>query len=273
MNSGPLGIFDSGLGGLTVLQSIKKALPDISTLYFGDSARAPYGTRSFETVYRYTRQGVQELFDRGCPLVILACNTASARALRTLQQKDLPMGGPSHRRILGVIIPAVELVGKHSSSGHVGILATEGTLRSGSYETEVAKRNPHLKVTLQAAPMLVPLVECGELTGKGSRHFVEKYVEELLKKDERIDTILLACTHYPHLMELFREVVPPHVILVDQGSLVADRLVDYFSRHPDMAQRLASGPSTFLCSERADIFRQRSEGLVKGHEEVIHRPW
>lgn len=251
-----IGVFDSGFGGLTILQNLKKVLPDYDFLYLGDNARAPYGSRSFETIYRYTLQSVRELFARGCPLVILACNTASARALRSIQQQILPVEFPD-RRVLGIIRPTAEEIGGFSKTGHIGIFATAGTVSSDSYAIEIKHFFPQLKVTQHACPMWVPLVENGERGTEGARFFVKKDVDALMAKDPDIDTVLLACTHYPLLEEEIRAALPPQVRLVFQGDIVADKTRDYLRRHPEMDGRLSKGGKTaFLTSDTAKFFEK-----------------
>lgn len=251
-----IGVFDSGFGGLTILRDLQKVLPQYDYLYLGDNARAPYGSRSFETIYRYTLQAVRELFSRGCPMVILACNTASARALRSIQQQVLPFEFPD-RRVLGIIRPTAEEIGRVSKTGHIGIFATAGTVSSGSYPIEINHFYPELKVTQHACPMWVPLVEYGERESDGARYFVKKEVEAVLREDPEIDTILLACTHYPLLEKAIRESTPPGVNLVFQGSIVADKTVDYLKRHPEIENRLAkNGKTSFLTTDTAEFFEK-----------------
>ena len=251
-----IGVFDSGFGGLTILRDLRAALPNYDFLYLGDNARAPYGSRSFETIFRYTLQCVRELFSRGCPLVILACNTASARALRSIQQQVLPVEFPD-RRVLGIIRPTTEEIGNYSRTRHIGIFATAGTVSSNSYQIEISHFFPELKVTQHACPMWVPLVENGEMGTEGARFFVKKEVEALLQQDPEIDTVLLACTHYPLLEREIREALPPHVRLVFQGKIVADKTVDYLNRHPEMDERLSrSGKMRFLTTDTAKFFEK-----------------
>ena len=235
---GPIGIFDSGFGGLTVLKDIRLKLPQYDYIYLGDNARAPYGTRSFDMVYNFTLQGVEALFDFGCPLVILACNTASAKALRTIQQKDLPKSSDPSRRILGVIRPTAEAVGAMSRSGHIGIFATPGTVASGSYDIEISNLHPHSISHGHACPMWVPLIENGEWNTPGADYFIQKDVESLLKNDPLIDTIVLGCTHYPIMAEKIRKFLSDDISLVSQGTIVADSLACYLERHPEMEKRL-----------------------------------
>ena len=237
---GPVGIFDSGYGGLTVFREIAARLPDLDFLYLGDNARTPYGTRSFETVYHYTLDAVRWLFARGCRLVVLACNTASAKALRTIQQKDLPALAPD-RRVLGVIRPVTERVGAYTQTGHIGLFATAGTVRSGSYVLEIHKFNPDLIVESEACPLWVPLIENGELDGPGTEYFVRKHVERLLSRDPKIDAIILGCTHYPLLAGLIARFLPPGIKLISQGPIVAEALQDYLRRHPEIDAVCAKG--------------------------------
>jgi glutamate racemase len=226
----PIGVFDSGYGGLTVLKEIIKRLPQYDYIYLGDNARAPYGNRSFETVYRYTLESVKWFFAQGCQLVILACNTASAKALRTIQQNDLPKID-KEKRVLGVIRPTTEVIGNLSGSKHVGILGTTGTISSNSYVLEIQKFFPELKVYQQACPMWVPLVENNEYDNHGTDFFIKKYIQQLLKQDVAIDTILLACTHYPLLLQKIKEYSPADMKILTQGEIVAKSLEDYLRRH------------------------------------------
>lgn len=254
MTYSPIGIFDSGYGGLTILRDIRRALPQYDYLYLGDNARAPYGNRSFELVYRFTLESVKALFDRGCHLVILACNTASAKALRSIQQCDLPAIDPT-RRVLGIIRPTVEKLDKLTRSGHVAILGTRGTIDSGSYNLEAAKLQPGITLTGHACPMWVPLVENGEAAGDGADYFVKKEIDRLMSTDPEIDTIVLGCTHYPLLIDKIRRYVPQSVDIVTQGTIVADSLTDYLRRHPEMARRCSQGGTLqFLTTESADKF-------------------
>lgn len=255
---GPIGVFDSGYGGLTVLREIRRTLPQYDYLYLGDNARAPYGTRSFEVVYEFTRQAVRYLFEQGCHLVILACNTASAKALRTIQQVDLPKFDPK-RRVLGVIRPTVEVVGKLSKSRHVGIMATEGTIRSCTYELEIAKLWPDIQVTGEACPMWVPLVENNEYESPGADYFVRTRIEHLMNLDPQIDSVILGCTHYPLLLGKIRQFMPEGVKIIEQGGYVAQSLKDYLLRHPEMEKRLTKeGTIRFLTTERAEQFQQKA---------------
>lgn len=256
MNPGPIGIFDSGYGGLTIFEKIREAMPGYDYIYLGDNARTPYGPRSFEVVYRFTRQAVMKLFDEGCQLVILACNTASAKALRTIQQKDLP-GWDTNRRVLGVIRPTVECMDQISRSKHIGIVGTNGTISSGSYSMEISKMFPHITVTGEACPMWVPLVENNEFASPGADYFVKKHLEHLLSVDPQIDTIVLGCTHYPLLIDKIRSFLPVGVTVFAQGEYVAASLQDYLLRHPEMDTRLTrTGNCRFLTTESADKFSE-----------------
>lgn len=230
----PIGIFDSGYGGLTVLKEIVKQLPGYDYLYLGDNARAPYGNRSFDTVYRYTLECVAWFFEQGCSLVVLACNTASAKALRTLQQKDLPLIAPG-KRVLGVIRPTTEVIGHFSKTKQVGILATSGTVLSGSYPIEIGKFFPDITVFQEACPMWVPLIENNEHTKPGADYFVRQHLQQLFANSAGIDTVLLACTHYPLLTEKIKQYLPVSVNLLTQGEIVAKSLADYLQRHPEIA--------------------------------------
>ncbi len=263
----PIGIFDSGFGGLTVLKEIAAVLPQYDYLYLGDNARAPYGSRSFETVYHYTLEGVKALFERNCHLVILACNTASAKALRTIQQKDLPHLAPQ-KRVLGVIRPTAELIGKYSRTNHIGILGTSGTVNSESYLVEIEKIFPNVVVTQEACPLWVPLIENNEHLSKGADYFIEKHVQQLMRKDSAIDTIILACTHYPIIATRIKQFLPPHVQLIAQGPIVSTSLVDYLQRHPELETKCSQqGSRVFLTTDLADTF-SKSGALFFG--EAIH---
>lgn len=249
-----IGIFDSGYGGLTILKEIKRRLPDYDYLYLGDNARAPYGSRSFDIVYDFTLQAVKALFDRGCPLVILACNTASAKALRSIQQNDLPHIDPS-RRVLGIIRPTVEVLPEYTSSGHIGLIATPGTVNSHSYRMELEKMHPRMIITEHACPMFVPLVENNEAHSPGADYFVRKYIDEIMKIDPEIDTLVLGCTHYPLLAEKIKKYLPPHVRILAQGEIVAESLADYLRRHPEMEMRCSRNATTkFLTTESPEKF-------------------
>jgi glutamate racemase len=258
IKAGPIGVFDSGYGGLTVLKEIMHKLPQYDYLYLGDNARAPYGTRSFETVYEYTLQCVDALFERGCRLVILACNTASAKALRTIQQKDLPVRDES-LRVLGVIRPTTELVGQLSKSKKVGVFATKGTVASQSYVVEINKFFPDIDVYQEACPMWVPLVENNEYNHEGADYFIEKHINHLLHQSPEIDTILLGCTHYPLLLNKIKQYVPNHIKLVAQGEIVANSLANYLQRHPEMEMYCSkNGNTQFLTTDDAASFEQQA---------------
>lgn len=253
-DKGPIGVFDSGYGGLTVLKEIVKGLPQYDYLYLGDNARSPYGNRSFDTVYHYTLQCVKWFFDQGCSLVILACNTASAKALRTIQQNDLPKIAPE-KRILGVIRPTAEIIGSFSESGSVGVLATNGTVVSESYPIEIAKFFPGIKVFQEACTMWVPLVEANEHNSHGADFFVKKNVENLFEKGEEIDVILLGCTHYPLLKDKIEEYMPVGVKLISQGEIVAKSLADYLLRHPEIELKCSkTGQRKFFTTDSASDF-------------------
>lgn len=234
----PIGVFDSGYGGLTVLKEFVDRLPQYDYLYLGDNARAPYGTRSFDTVYRYTLQCVKWLLQQNCPLIILACNTASAKALRSIQQNDLQKLDPE-ARVLGVIRPTTEIIGHHTKTNSIGILATSGTVQSQSYLIEIEKFFPGVKVQQEACPMWVPLVENNEHQNKGAAYFIEKHISNILNKDKQIDTLLLACTHYPLLKDQIKKHVPENVKLISQGEIVAESLKDYLYRHPEIETKIS----------------------------------
>lgn len=260
---GPIGIFDSGYGGLTIFDKIREAMPQYDYIYLGDNARTPYGTRSFEVVYRFTRQAVMKLFAEGCQLVILACNTASAKALRTIQQKDLPGWDPS-RRVLGVIRPTVELIDSLSHTKHVGILGTSGTISSGSYAIEIEKMFPHIRVAGEACPMWVPLVENNEFDSPGADYFVKKHLDHILTADPEIDTLVLACTHYPLLTEKIRSYLPSGITLFAQGEHVAESLQEYLKRHPEMDERLTrQAQCRFLTTESASKFSDAASVFLR----------
>ncbi|MEP6466700.1 MAG: glutamate racemase [Parafilimonas sp.] len=250
----PIGVFDSGYGGLTVLKEIRKKLPQYDYIYLGDNARAPYGNRSFETVYHYTWQCMQWFFKQNCPLVILACNTASAKALRTIQQNDLLKSFPG-KKILGVIRPTTEIVGNYSKTKHVGVLATSGTVASNSYAIEINKFFPDAKVVQQACPMLVPLIENNEFENEAADYFIQKYLHELLQKDAAIDTVLLACTHYPLIKKRIEKFLPANVQVIAQGEIVAASLEDYLQRHTEIETQLSKHQSIqfFTTDSTADF--------------------
>lgn len=267
---GPIGVFDSGYGGLTILSKFKEILPHNDFIYLGDNARTPYGTRSFEIVYEFTLQAVTRLFELGCHLVILACNTASAKALRSIQINNLPQIDPN-RRVLGVIRPTVECIDSITQSKHVGILATSGTIKSESYIMEVHKLFPEIKVTGQACPMWVPLVEYNEAQAPGADYFVKKYIDELLAKDNQIDTIILGCTHYPLLLPKIKQYVPEGIHIVSQGELVAKSLQDYLKRHPEMdAQCTCGGTCTYFTTEAEEKFADSASTFLNESIQVSH---
>ena len=256
LTPGPIGVFDSGYGGLTILSQIRERMPEYDFLYLGDNARTPYGTRSFEVVYEFTSQAVRTLFDMGCQLVILACNTASAKALRTIQQIDLPKIDP-RKRVLGIIRPTVEYLGDITSTRHVGILATSGTIKSQSYPLEIKKLFPDITVSGEACPMWVPLVENNEAQSEGTDYFVGRHIDSLLAKDDMIDTIILGCTHYPILYDKIRRHTPEHIKVITQGEYVGRSLMNYLERHPEMdALCTKQGTCRFLTTESVEIFRQ-----------------
>ena len=264
--AGPIGIFDSGYGGLTILDEVRQRLPQYDYLYLGDNARAPYGTRSYEVVYEFTWQAVRKLFEMGCHLVILACNTASAKALRTIQQRDLPVYAPN-RRVLGVIRPTVEYVGCTTRSRHVGVLGTTGTIQSESYPLEINKLFPDITVSGEACPMWAPLVENCEADKEGADYFVASNLRNLLQKDAAIDSLILGCTHYPLLLDKIRLYTPKNVEIVTQGVYVAERLEDYLTRHDEMRARCTIGGSCrFLTTERPEKFRELAGVFL--HEEI-----
>ena len=264
-NPGPIGIFDSGYGGLTILHGIRQLLPEYDYLYLGDNARAPYGPRSFDVVYEFTRQAVVKLFEMGCHLVILGCNTASAKALRTIQQNDLTKIDPE-RHVLGVIRPTAEVIGSLTTSNHVGVLATEGTIKSESYNLEIQKLHPDIKVSGVACPFWVPLVEYNEADSPGADYFVKKRIDEIMRKDPAIDTIILGCTHYPLLMPKILKYLPAGVRVVPQGEYVAESLKNYLERHPNIEQH---------CSKHATVHYLTTENPQKFQEQAqifLHEP-
>jgi len=267
--NGPIGVFDSGYGGLTILREIRRYLPDYDYVYLGDNARAPYGPRSFDVVYRFTLEAVKYLFRQGCPLVILACNTASAKALRTIQQEDLPHLDGS-RRVLGVIRPTVECLGS-ISRGTVGILGTSGTVRSQSYDMEIEKLYPGFTTVSQACPMWVPLVENDEADSPGADYFVKKYIDLLFAKNPDIDTVVLACTHYPLLYDKIRANVPAGTQVIRQGDIVAESLADYLNRHPEMESRcLKGGTCRYLTTENPATFTHLARIFLGEPVDVTH---
>ena len=265
-NPGPIGIFDSGYGGLTILHGIRQLLPEYDYLYLGDNARAPYGPRSFDVVYEFTRQAVVKLFEMGCHLVILGCNTASAKALRTIQQNDLPKIDPE-RRVLGIIRPTAEVIGDLTTSKHVGVLATEGTIKSESYDLEIHKLFPDIKVSGVACPFWVPLVEYNEADSPGADYFVKKRIDEIMRKDSDIDTIILGCTHYPLLMPKILKYLPAGVRVVPQGEYVAESLKSYLERHPNIEAKCSKGAGVhYLTTENPNKFKEQAQIFL--HEPV-----
>jgi glutamate racemase len=263
---GPIGIFDSGYGGLTILHGIRQLLPEYDYLYLGDNARTPYGTRSFEVVYEFTRQAVEKLFEMGCHLVILGCNTASAKALRSIQQNDLPKLDPN-RRVLGVIRPTAEVIGSLTHNRHVGIFATEGTIKSESYNLEIHKLFPDIQVTGVACPFWVPLVEYNEADSPGADYFVKKRIDQMLRLDPQIDTIILGCTHYPLLLPKIHKFMPRGIRIIAQGEYVACSLQSYFLRHPDMEQRCTkNGQTRYLTTENPERFKEQAQIFL--HEDI-----
>lgn len=267
---GPIGVFDSGYGGLTILSKIREALPQYDYIYLGDNARAPYGTRSFEIVYQFTLQAVTKLFEMGCHLVILACNTASAKALRSIQMNDLPTLDPT-RRVLGVIRPTVECIGNITRNGHVGILATAGTIKSESYPLEIRKLYPDISVSGVACPLWVSLVENNEATGPGADYFVRKYIDQLLTLDPLTDTVILGCTHYPLLLPKIQQYMPAHIRTVAQGGLVAESLKDYLHRHPEMDARCTrQGTCRYHTTEATEKFSESASTFLNQKIDVQH---
>lgn len=267
---GPIGVFDSGYGGLTILSELQKYLPQYDYLYLGDNSRAPYGSRSFDVIYQFTLQAVEYLFSRGCNLVILACNTASAKALRTIQQRDLPRIAPD-KRVLGVIRPTAEIVGEISKTNNVGVLGTIGTIQSSSYTLEIKKLFPDVVVAEQACPMWVPIIENLEIDNPGTDFFVKEYLDALLEKNDKIDTIILACTHYPLLISKIRKFLPSHIQIISQGEYVAKSLKDYLIRHPELDQYCSkNGLSHFLTTESAEKFSSMTEVFLNKEIQVEH---
>ena len=256
---GPIGVFDSGYGGLTVLKEITTKLPQYDYIYLGDNARAPYGSRSFETVYQYTWQNMQWFFNQGCNLVILACNTSSAKALRTIQQNDLPGANPE-KRVLGVIRPTAEVIGNYSTTKHIGILGTPGTVQSHSYLIEIHKSFPDVKVHQKACPLWVSLIEHGEYKSDGADYYIKKYIDELMAQSSQIDTILLGCTHYPLILDKIRRYTPSNVQIISQGRIVADSLGDYLHRHPEMEA---------VCSKNSRLEFYTTDSTIEFDENAI----
>lgn len=261
---GPIGVFDSGYGGLTILRQIRKLMPQYDYVYLGDNARTPYGTRSSKIVYEFTLQAVRAMFRLGCPLVILGCNTASAKALRSIQMYDLPQMDPS-RRVLGVIRPTVECIGDITRTRHVGLVATQGTVRSMTYEAELSKLYPDITVVGEACPMWVPLVENYEFDTPGADYFVKKYIDNLLSRDPEIDTLILGCTHYPLLLDKIRAFTPPYIHIVEQGPYVAGSLQDYLCRHTEMEKRITrNGTVTYYTTEQPETFNESATIFMNG---------
>ncbi len=264
--AGPIGIFDSGYGGLTILEAIRRKLPQYDYLYLGDNARAPYGPRSFGVVYEFTRQAVHHLFEQGCRLVILACNTASAKALRTIQQNDLSQWEPA-RRVLGIIRPTAEVIGSITASGHVGVLATEGTIKSGSYDMEIKKLHPQLTVTGVACPLWVPLVEMGEAASDGADFFVRKYIDHLFELDPLVDAVILGCTHYPLLLPKIQQYMRSQARIIAQGDYVASSLQSYLQRHPEIDVSCSKqGQTQYLTTEDSSKFADQACLFLNGEK-------
>ncbi len=261
--AGPIGVFDSGYGGLTILEGIRNLLPGYDYLYLGDNARAPYGPRSFDVVYEFTRQAVLKLFELGCHLVILGCNTASAKALRSIQQTDLPLIDPQ-RRVLGIIRPTAEVIGSLTQTRHIGLLATEGTIKSQSYTLEIQKLHPEIQVSGVACPFWVPLVEYNEADSPGADYFVKKRIDQLMALDPQIDAVILGCTHYPLLMPKIKKYMPRQVRIVAQGGYVASSLKLYLERHPEM-ERLCSkrGTTRYLTTENPEKFKESAQIFLR----------
>lgn len=265
-NPGPIGVFDSGYGGLTILHGTRQRLPEYDFMYLGDNARAPYGSRSFEVVYQFTRQAVLKLFSMGCQLVILGCNTASAKALRSIQQRDLPQWD-ENRRVLGIIRPTAEVIGQLTTSRHVGLLATPGTILSGSYEMEIAKLFPDIKLSGVGCPLWASIVEANEADSPGADYFVKKRIDMLMRKDPEIDAVILGCTHYPLLMSSIVKHVPTGVRIIPQGEYVANSLRDYLNRHTAMDERLTkNGTCQYFTTESEDKFEETAQIFL--HEKV-----
>jgi glutamate racemase len=259
MQSGPIGVFDSGYGGLTVLKELVKVLPEYDYVYFGDNARSPYGTRSYEVVYQFTLESVKKLFEMGCHLVILACNTASAKALRTIQQKDLPNIDAS-RRVLGVIRPSAEVIGNFSKTNKIGILGTPGTVNSNSYVMEIKKLYPDIDVFQEACPLWVPLIENNEHLNDGADYFIQKNLNQLLAKNAQIDTVVLGCTHYPLLINKIKKYLPVNIQIISQGPIVADSLKDYLFRHPEMKIKCSKKSTIqFFTTDLPEMFDKHAE--------------
>ena len=272
MTDSPIGVFDSGYGGLTVLKELLKSMPGYDFLYLGDNARTPYGTRSFEVVYEYTLQAVKYLFSQNCPLIILACNTASAKALRNIQQLDLPKIAPD-RRVLGVIRPSIEKVAEITKNGHVGVLGTVGTVVSESYPIELQKWSGGkvISTVQEACPMWVPIVENNEIGSPGADYFIEKNIKNIIQKDKTLDTLILGCTHYPLLIDTIKKYIPHHINIVEQGKIVAEKLIDYLKRHPEMENLLTkNGKVEFQTTESKDNFENKAALFLGEKVEAKH---
>ncbi len=271
LSRAPIGIFDSGYGGLTILSEIQKVLPEYDCIYLGDNSRAPYGSRSFDIVYEYTRQAVISLFEKGCNLVILACNTASAKALRTIQQVDLPLIHKD-KRVLGIIRPTAEIVGSITKTRHIGILGTQGTIQSDSYPMEIHKLFPDITVNSLACPMWVSLVENREIDKEGTSFFVKEDIHKLLSMDNKIDTIILGCTHYPILLNLIKKYIPKHINIISQGKYVADSLKNYLERHKDLDNICSKrGEIKFYTTESADKFKESASIFMNQEITMVER--
>lgn len=268
VNAGPIGVFDSGYGGLTILRRMRKILPQYDYLYLGDNARAPYGPRSFDVVYQFTREAVEKLFSMGCHLVILACNTASAKALRTLQMNDIPRWDPD-RRVLGVIRPTAECIGGITKSRHVGILATEGTIRSKSYDMEIHKLFPDIVVTGVACPLWAAIVEANEADSEGAEYFVKKRIKQMFSADDKIDSVILGCTHYPLLLNSIKKHIPQGVQIIPQGDYVANSLKTYLNRHQLLEKKITKGGTVrYLTSENPERFKECAQVFLNDGEEL-----
>ncbi len=266
----PIGVFDSGYGGLTILNELQKQMPQYDFIYLGDNARSPYGTRSFDVVYNYTLSAVKQLFAMNCQLVILACNTASAKALRTIQQNDLPKIDAT-KRVLGVIRPSAETIGELTRTKHVGVLGTVGTIRSNSYPMEIQKLYSDITVVQESCPMWVSLVENNEYNTPGGRYFIEKNIQSLLQKDNKIDTIILGCTHYPILRDIIQEFLPKHIQVISQGAIVAPSLINYLQRHPEMDKRCTkNGYRAFYTTEYVDSFEEKASRFLQTSVKAKH---
>ena len=272
MTDSPIGVFDSGYGGLTVLKELLKSMPGYDFLYLGDNARTPYGTRSFEVVYEYTLQAVKYLFSQNCPLIILACNTASAKALRNIQQLDLPKIAPD-RRVLGVIRPSIEKVAEITKNGHVGVLGTVGTVVSESYPIELQKWSGGkvISTVQEACPMWVPIVENNEIGSPGADYFIEKNIKNIIQKDKTLDTLILGCTHYPLLIDTIKKYIPHHINIVEQGKIVAEKLIDHLKRHPEMENIITkNGKVEFQTTESKDNFENKAALFLGEKVEARH---